>query len=788
MRKIVIPESRESAYRIAGEAFQELYRKVTGQELPLIREDDGESDLIIIGSDAVNDVTANLFADMKITSLEIRYGTDDYAMRSVDLGDRMALVLAGGCGRSTLYAVYDYFERVAGCRYFWDGDVIPHRDDLPLNDLIANESPRFEYRGLRYFAHRGLHRFQAEHWSFEDWKQEIDWVVKRRMNYFMLRIGMDDLFQRAFPDTVSYPDATKPFPDEEISWAKGPKGAGYDDRSLFWSLEYRGKLREQVLAYATERGLQFSTDCGTMTHWYSRTPLEFLDKKNPKFLGQADNQYAQRNGLCWDPRVRENLENYLKLTEADCEAYGGTKLFHTIGLAERKIMKDRAGNFNLKLFTYRRIMQGIRERYPDSKMMIASWDFLMWWHPEEVQALIEQLDPNNTMILDYTSEGDDPDHSFLNWGIVGKFPWIFGLFHAYERESSIRGPYDLSRERLEVAKNDPYCKGMIFWPELSHSDTLVLEYLARNSWQPEETCIETLAESFSTDRYGSYAKQMNEAWQAYLPMVKRFAWGGFSDRDPSDPDYAKYAYEGATERYGNYWADMLNLADTKGLSANTLACWTYECKRQNEAWDNAGKTLDILAKLPTEAYADPFILRDVVDIARSLLEQRIHHGIMSLLCGIEAFKKGANNADALKQQMDALMTALHDHLEIIGCHEDYSMGATLNGLNKVAPVNPSFEVTLKRNLVNGYCRQAAYEPCKALYLLENEAFYNWVRKNLDADIRGPWEWTLDGTENELYDAFMATPLSAIQPICDPTLLPQLLSKAASDVKQIALTL
>ena len=85
----------------------------------------------------------------------------------------------------------------------------------------------------RLFAHRGLHRLQAEHWSLEDWKREIDWIVKRRMDYFMLRTGMDDLFQRAFPDVCPYPDASKPQPGMY---------KGYNDRTLFWSLQFRGKL------------------------------------------------------------------------------------------------------------------------------------------------------------------------------------------------------------------------------------------------------------------------------------------------------------------------------------------------------------------------------------------------------------------------------------------------------------------------------------------------------------------------------------------------------------------
>lgn len=784
MRKILLAQTREKAYQIAGETFQSMYFKVTGETLPIITQDDGESDLFVIGSDAVNDCTAELFAQMKIKSLRIRYGTDDYALCSAQMDERIFLVLAGGCGRSTLYAVYHYFEQAADCRYFWDGDVIPHRGNLPMEGFSVSRSPRFEYRGLRYFAHRGLHRFQAEHWSLRDWMREIDWLVKRKMNFFMLRIGMDDLFQRAFPDTVSYPDATKPFPEDEISWAKDPRKSGYDDRSLFWPLEYRGKLREAVLAYARDRGLLFPADCGTMTHWYSRTPLEYLDKKEPKLLGQVGDNYAQRNGFCWDPRVRENMENYFQLSETEYKTYNIPNLFHTIGLAERNILKDHDANLNLKCFTYRRIMQGIKERFPWAKMLIAAWDFLAWWKPEDVAQLLKELDPSNTLILDYTNDGEDPEHSFLNWGMVGKFPWIFGIFQAYERQSSIRGPYDMIRERLEVAKNDSFCKGLVFWPELSHSDTLALEYLARNSWQPEELCIESLVESFSKDRYGMYAHPMNDAWQAYLPMLKRFSWGGHSTREHSDPDYARYGEE--WQRYGNYMSDMLNIGHLRGINQDTVTCWEYESKRQNEVWHNAAQTLSLLSQIPCEALANAFVLRDVVDIARSVLEQRIHHGIMRLLCEIEKFKQGNDNGEWMKKQMNALLTCMQDHLAVIGCHADYSMNCTMKALASVCPVNPAFEPTLKRNLVNGYCRQAAYEAEKGLFVQENEAYYAWVIKNIDENKREQWKWTLDETENELYAAFMETPLEALQPALDATILPDLLKNAAEHVKGIVL--
>ena len=233
----------------------------------------------ITGRDAPDGVV-RFAIDPKIS----KTGNDAYSIKSVPGGVR----LTGSNLRSVMYAVYDLLERRGGCHWFWDGDVVPKKDSIDLSNLDVSEEARFEYRGLRYFAHRGLSRFQAEHWGLDDWKKEIDWCIKRRLNVFMLRIGQDDLFQRTFPDIVSYPDPSKPLPGA---------GKGYDNRTLFWSLQYRGKLRQDLQNYAFDRGLMVPEDFGTMTHWYSRTPEEFLEKMDPPFLPQATKGYAEKNGL-----------------------------------------------------------------------------------------------------------------------------------------------------------------------------------------------------------------------------------------------------------------------------------------------------------------------------------------------------------------------------------------------------------------------------------------------------------------------------------------------------------
>ena len=525
---ILKPNQGHVAYTKAAETFRDLYQKVIGKEIPITETDDGISDLIVIGSDSVNDFLMREVLDLNIKSLGIRYGTDDYCILTYKKDNRNVLILAGGRGRSTLYAVYDYFERYAGCHYFWDGDIIPHRDSLPMENISIVESPRFFYRGLRYFAHRGLKRFQAEHWSFEDWKQELDWMVKKRLNFFMLRIGMDDVWQRAFPDDVPYP--------EEYRTITGADAQGYDDRSDFWTLKYKGELKAKVLEYARKLDLMYPTDCGTMTHWYSRTPLEFLENKKPTFLEQEIEHYTSSDtGKVFDFTKKENMDYYMHLTETMVKEHEkSTALFHTIGLGERRIFRDKDKNFALKLIAYRRIAENIRQRYPESKLMLASWDFCGFWSTDEVAALFRELDPERTMLLDYTSDMNDPDHSFLKWDVIGKFPYIFGMFHAYEAESELRGPYHRTDERLKIAAEDPYCKGMILWPELAHSDPIVLEYLSQNAWSPLKKSIEEITEDFCHNRYGEYADLMNKSWQNILPFIMLGDWGGEGHARPRE--------------------------------------------------------------------------------------------------------------------------------------------------------------------------------------------------------------------------------------------------------------
>ncbi|MCL2743595.1 MAG: hypothetical protein FWE67_07075, partial [Planctomycetaceae bacterium] len=407
--KILKPIERGKPYDIAAEEFQKYYEQCTGLKLPIVTEPNETDHFVVIGSDAVNRFCRDRIEKKVLKPFRIRTGTDDYHLLSVKDGERNLLFIAGGRGRATLYGVYHFFEERGNCSWFWDGDVVPKSaSPLDITGLNIAETPRFEYRGLRYFAHRSLTRFQAEHWGPKDWEQEINWIVKKRLNVFMLRIGMDDMFQKAFPDVVPYPDNDKPLPEAT---------AGYDDRTPSWSLKYRGELRKNLLRYAFDRDLMHPEDFGTMTHWYSRTPIAFLEHFKPEFLVQSGGGYREQTGLVWDIREDKWLDIYFKLTEAHIEHYGKPELFHTIGLAERRMFKEKEDNLEIKLYTYRRLINQVRAKYPNAPILLAGWDFYSSWDPAEVPELLKELDPTNTIIWDYEADTLSP-RNYTNWNFI----------------------------------------------------------------------------------------------------------------------------------------------------------------------------------------------------------------------------------------------------------------------------------------------------------------------------------------------------------------------------------
>ena len=135
--------AQADGFSLQSDEFAKYYKAITGAEAP---------------------AGAVRFAiDPKVSA----NARDAYAIRSSGTG----VTITGSNLRSTWYGLYDLLERRGGCRWFWDCDVVPKKPSIDLSGLDVKEEAHFEWRGIRYFARRGLTRFQAEQCGLEDWKK-----------------------------------------------------------------------------------------------------------------------------------------------------------------------------------------------------------------------------------------------------------------------------------------------------------------------------------------------------------------------------------------------------------------------------------------------------------------------------------------------------------------------------------------------------------------------------------------------------------------------------------------
>jgi hypothetical protein len=359
----------------------------------------------------------------------------------------------------------------------------------------------------------------------------------------------------------------------------------------------------------------------------------------------------------------------------------------------------------MKLYVYRRIANYIKEHYPNSPLFVASWDLWMRFTPDEVKDLVAELDPSQSIILDYTS--DTPYHNnFTNWNLKENFPWIFGIFSGYEWQSEIRGFYELTNERLQLAKEDSACKGVILWPELSHGDPLVFEYLARNAWEKETLSIPEFVDKFCADRYGENSvAEMTAIWQGAMPIITAAAWSMY------------------TEGLWECGTPLRNPIKDIAFDQNRLASYKKYLANRPEYKDLAA---ELLLKLSKVESADSQQTRDLYDLARTILERYISAAIWQVQI---LYIEGAS-FESISELMALTEELLKTLSNLLSTHEDYSLYTSLESLKKVTETNPNFETTLKNNASCNYCRSFIYENAEYLYVPEMKAVFEEAKRAL----------------------------------------------------------
>jgi len=115
-----------------------------------------------------------------------------------------------------------------------------------------------------------------------------------------------------------------------------------------------------------------------------------------------------------------------------------------------------------------------------------------------------------------------------------------------------------------------------------------------------------------------------------------------------------------------------------------------------------------------------------------------------------------DNMELVKKIKAHYLEIMNGLAVVLSLNDDFSILKTLEDLKKIAPVNPDFEITLKRNICCQYCEQSAFELIVGRYVKESADVFDWL---LEGKNKGE-----DLPQEQFYrDKFIATPLASLQP-------------------------
>jgi type 1 glutamine amidotransferase len=168
---------------VAGEV-QRYLKQLSGAELAIVANDKvpAGKPLIVVGGPQDNPLAASAQQRKLVDFSGLK--PDGFVLKTVAMEGRPAILVGGNDESGTMYAAYEFLERL-GIVFQLTNDLIPEKkSDLPLPVLDVRMEP--------VFKHRGMHCCHGIRWymGLEDFRREIDQLAKLKMNCLQFYWGM----------------------------------------------------------------------------------------------------------------------------------------------------------------------------------------------------------------------------------------------------------------------------------------------------------------------------------------------------------------------------------------------------------------------------------------------------------------------------------------------------------------------------------------------------------------------------------------------------------------------
>ena len=187
--EVAVAPDAPAATRFAAGVMTEHLSKVLGGEVRCVTRPTAGKYTIFLGTNGWSRAEGLSPEALRRDSFCIRVAADRaFVAGCDDPKTDPAKVIAGGAGtpvlfeRATLFGVYDFLERYAGCRFYFPGElgtVVPRRESLVVPNGTTKVEPRFLERSYPFYA-------DGEY--FEGTNRAFQLLSERKLNFFRQRM------------------------------------------------------------------------------------------------------------------------------------------------------------------------------------------------------------------------------------------------------------------------------------------------------------------------------------------------------------------------------------------------------------------------------------------------------------------------------------------------------------------------------------------------------------------------------------------------------------------------
>jgi alpha-N-acetylglucosaminidase len=631
---VIIHNPNSSPETAAAQELQSFIRQMTGGSPRLLKDSTSEDVPRALVSMLVGRTRAveKLISTGMIGDPATKH-PEAYLVKSLSEAGSKQIVFLGATGIGTLYAVYHYLEKYCGVGFFYDGDQVPRREQVRVEDIEISTQPHF---GERMTMNLTLYWYSTPWWEWEDWKKYIDWMIRNRYNILSLwdTPGEDLAWQRTWTRFgVHISDHSYSGPPYGIFT---PIKYGVHPPSLAVWREGQSELNRKIIDYARARGMrtvapavsgivppEFASVCPKarifQVSWSTFPKQSYLHPSEPLYhdVGKAFlEEYVSLYGtdqLYW-------LENYL-----ECEVEGPKEL-------QEEIRREIAGaNF-----------QVVNEVDPKGVGILSGWPYsfsrlAFAWTPQLVREHLDRVPPERVRILDQAGDSM-PLYKQMDY-FFGR-PWHFGVIHSSGGATHLHGNMPLlERQFKKVAQDEQaeHCVGFSSTEEIIGHNYFYYQFLAKLAWNPSEVDVRSFTAQYARARYGeAAAPKMMGVLQELLASVYGPAAGS----------------GGGPLTQPLYWHRLAG--DTISFNQGDVQpSFTAPLRR----------ALELALEEKQGLSENPFYLRDLNDIARQYLAEVFNAQVVSLnrayarLDGV-AFEQVANVLETVLQRIETLLS--HD--------------------------------------------------------------------------------------------------------------------------------